>query len=130
MHATGYQPPRDVNIMQPQDDAIPTSAKSTCKSGFDTSYLMKIRAQSCSRGNFATNLMKKCYSDDERVTSNVRGSHQKHKLSPKRMLKIKNAVFEIYPLTQRETEKEAWADCVRAIDTSNRTLSRKKKSCM
>ena len=32
----------------------------------------------------------------------------------------------MYPKTQKETEKEAWAECVKAIDVANRALSHKR----
>ena len=46
----------------------------------------------------------------------------------RKSLKIKSAVFEMYPLTRRETEKEAWAHCVGVIGTSNRILNRKRRA--
>lgn len=60
--------------------------------------------------------MKETYTVGERLKSNVRGSHNKGKLSPTRMCQIRATTFEMYPLTQKETEKGAWAECVRAID--------------
>ena len=46
------------------------------------------------------------------------------KLSPKRMMKIKDASLETYPLSHNETEKKAWSKCVKAMDACNRTLIR------
>ena len=90
------------------------------------SFLVNVRARSCSRGNFAANLNRSWYSEEERRTSNVHGKSNKRMLSPRRMNKIRAAVFSMFPRNQKETEKEAWADCVRAIDVSNRALNRKK----
>ena len=32
----------------------------------------------------------------------------------------------MYPKSQKETEKEAWAECVKAIDVANRYLNHKR----
>ena len=71
--------------------------------------------------------MKDGYTVDERLKSNVRGTHSKRRLSPTRMCNIRVKTFDMYPLTQKETEKGAWAECVRAIDGCNRSLSRKSR---
>ena len=65
-------------------------------------------------------------SEEERKKCNVNGKSNKKQLSPKRMGKIFSAVFQMYPKTQKETEKEAWADCVKVIDVANRALNRKR----
>ena len=90
------------------------------------SLLVHVRAKSCSRRNFAANLNRLWYSEEERKKCNVNGKSNKKQLSPKRMGKIFSAVFQMYPKTQKETEKEAWADCVKAIDVANRALNRKR----
>ena len=64
---------------------------------------------------------------EERKGSNVRGKNGKKKLSPKRVAKIHDAVFQMYPCSQKECPKAAWTECIRAIDESNRRLNRKGK---
>ena len=54
--------------------------------------------------------------------SNVQGKNDKIKLSPKRIVEIRVATFEMFPLRQKETEKGAWGDCINAIDACNRGL--------
>ena len=105
--------------------STPVAVTST-SNAFSPSYLTMIRAQSCSRGNFATHLMKESFTEVERLNSNVRGTHNKQKLSPTRLIKIKDASFDAYPLKLNESDKKAWAECVKAIDACNRTLNRKK----
>ena len=82
---------------------------------------MILRNQSASRRNFAKRLAEFIYSKEERRRSNVNGRAGKDKLSPKRMEELKAAVFNQYP-AEGETEKAAWADCVRAIDEAGRKL--------
>ena len=87
---------------------------------------MYTRTNSCSRGNFAANLNRAWFSQNERITSNVRGKNNKPKLSPNRIKKIYDAVFQMYPVSQKENEKDAWTECVKAIDGANRQLKRTK----
>lgn len=93
-----------------------------------SSYLVRVRASSCSRGNFAANLNRSWFTAEERKTSNVRGKNNKKKLSPRRMDEIYNAVFQMFPVSHKETEKSAWSECIKAIDTSNKQLNRNKEN--
>ena len=94
---------------------------------YSPSFLVKTRAMSCSRGNFAANLNREWFTVSERKTCNIRGRNGKKQLSPQRVKRIYDAVFQMYPCFQKTSEKEAWAECVRAIDESNRRLNRKGK---
>ena len=58
----------------------------------------------------------------------MNGKLGKKQLSSNRMEELKRAAFEQYPLEGFEKEKNAWADCVRAIDESGRELKKKKHS--
>ena len=87
---------------------------------------MYTRTNSCSRGNFVANLNRAWFSPNERITSNVRGKNNKPKLSPNRIKKIYDAVFQMYPVSQKENEKNAWIECVKAIDGANWQLKRTK----
>ena len=62
---------------------------------------------------------------EERLTSNVCGKNKKKQLSPHRMQRIYDATFQMYPMSSKENEKDAWAECIKAIDSSNRQLKRK-----
>ena len=42
------------------------------------------------------------------------------------MRKLFTAAFQMYPKTQKETEKDAWVECVKAIDVVNRALNCKR----
>ena len=55
-----------------------------------------------------------------------RNIKNKKQLSPKQMGKLFTAAFQMYPKTQKETEKDAWAECVKAIDVVNRALNHKR----
>ena len=48
----------------------------------------------------------------------------KKKLDPKRIVRIKEATFQTYPLETGETIVGAWALCIKSIDESCRRLNR------
>ena len=88
--------------------------------------LSEIFAASCSRGNLAANLNRAWFTVEERKISNVRGKNKKQ-LSPNRMQKIYDAVYEMFPFTHMETEKASWSECVKAIDCANQQLKARDK---
>lgn len=92
-----------------------------------TGYLMNLKEQSCSRPNFGSKLARDLFTEVERKSSNVKGLQGKKQLDPKRILQIKEAVFQIYPLETGESHNSAWAACCKAIDSSNRSLNRPPK---
>ena len=94
---------------------------------FNEIKVAAIRARSCSRKNFATNLARELFSYDERCSSNVSGTCGKEKLDTKRMEVIKKFCFENFPLSTTENSYKAWHDCIKAIDTAGRSLVRKNK---
>ena len=79
------------------------------------------------RPNFAVQLVKRVYSKNERGTSNSSGDHRhrKRKLSPNRMLAVKNAVYTYHPVLPSET---VWKAFRIATDSSCRQLNRPKKT--
>ena len=72
-----------------------------------------LSANSCSRENFTSKLVKELSSADERLTSNVRGVLGKKKYDEKIMAYVQELTFNSYPcpLTQK---KPAWAKCIKA----------------
>lgn len=93
---------------------------------FDPTYLARLKRESCSWANFATNLVRKAFSADVRRTSNVRGQG-KPALDPVIMAEIENTTFMQYPLETGEKRKIAWSVCVKAIDESARRLRRRER---
>jgi len=87
---------------------------------------MDVKSQSCSRANLATKLVKHQFTEEERKNSNVKGVLGKKKLDPKRLLKIKESIFQIWPCETGETQTGAWNQCCKAIDEAGRRLNRKK----
>ena len=83
-------------------------------------FLYEVKSQSCSRSNFAANLVRKLFREDERRQSNVNGKLGKKKLDTKRMQQIRKAVFQMYPCESRENEIHVWAYCCKAVDESCR----------
>ena len=121
--------PTNPNYATPVN-AMPTSATLSpidTNIEYSPSFLVTTRATSCSRGNFAANLNRQWFNEEERKMSNVRGKNGKRKLSPRKIQKIYQAVFQMYPCSHKESEKGAWAECIKAIDEANRRLNRKGK---
>ena len=82
--------------------------------------------QSCSRQNFAANLVRNLFSEEERRASNVAGKVGKIKLDMSRMASVQLAVMQLYPCEVGERPEIAWASCITAIDEANRRLKRKR----
>ena len=81
-----------------------------------------------SRPNLAVQLVKRVYSRKERSMSNCSGDHRygKRKLSPNRMLAVKDAVYSLHPVRPSEKEETVWKAFRIAIDSSCRQLNRPK----
>ena len=88
----------------------------------------KVRKVSCSRDNFAANLGAKIFSCEERTACNVKGVLGKKKFNEEQIMYIRQLTFDEYPITSTENKKKCWASSVRAIDSKNRQLCRRKKS--
>ena len=80
----------------------------------------------CSASNFAVLLVKKCYSERERATSNCTGDHRygKKALSPKRMKAMKEAIASVQPPQPGQKEEEWWKQYKDAINSSCRSITR------
>ena len=93
---------------------------------FTPSSLTKWKRDSCSRANFATNLVRVLFTVAERKESNVKGRDKKQ-LHPATIAKIEDATFQQYPLETGEKRRQAWSVCIKAIDESARRLHRRGK---
>ena len=87
-----------------------------------------IREQSCSRQNFAVNMVRALYTQDERTQSNVSGRKGKMKLEPQKMGMVKVSTFQMYPCGVGETAEKAWGMCIKSIDESCRRMYRKDRA--
>ena len=67
--------------------------------------------------------MKKLFTQEERRESNVRG-RGKLQLDVTKINYVHNIVFNFYPLGPGETERLAWGECIKAIDSDGRKLNR------
>ena len=88
--------------------------------------LSLIRANSCSRENFASKLVKEMLTAEERSSANEKGVLGKKKSNEKKMLYVQKPTFENYPCAAVE-QKKWWAKCVGAIYSASRTLCRSMK---
>ena len=84
----------------------------------------------CSTSNFAVLLVKKCYSERERATSNCTGDHHygKKALSPKRMKAMKEAIASVQP-PQPGHKEEWWKQYKDAINSSCHSITRGQRTC-
>ena len=83
-----------------------------------------------SKVNLAVQLVKRVYSRKERATSNCSGDHRfgKKKVSPTRMMAVKDGLYGIYPVRPSEMEEMVWKDFKIAIDSSCRQLNKPKQT--
>lgn len=108
----------------PRQPLKPVNSTPERRAELTTSFLAQHRSKSCSRQNFAANLVRALYSHEERKESNVAGKLGKKQLNKGTMTDIRAAVFQIYPLGVGEREEKAWSACITAIDESCRRLNR------
>ena len=80
---------------------------------------------SCSRRNFAVNLVRRLFAASVRRASNVSGKGGKSQLNPPIMQYIRSLTFQFFPLQGFENERKEWASCVVSIDESCRRLVNK-----
>ena len=86
---------------------------------------MTIKGGSCSIGNFAVNLVKRVFKQEELVNRNCRGSRGKEALNASKLATVKAYCFKLYP-TPPGLKEQQWGKCVIAIDEFLRR--RKKKN--
>ena len=60
--------------------------------------------------------------------SNVKGVKGKKQLSPNRIERIKQIVFNHFPLDTGEEYEKAWSNCRKAIDENSRKLNQIEKN--
>ena len=87
------------------------------------SDLTKWFMRSCSRRNFAANLVRQLFSKEIRCISNVAG-RGKAMLDPVKISFVKSTCFEYFPLAGTEKLDDEWQKCVISIDESSRWLNK------
>ena len=78
-------------------------------------------ANSCSRENFASKLVKELFTAEERMTSNVKGVMEKETYDESKTAHIQRLTFEHFHCGTSE-QMPLWAKCVKAIDSASRSL--------
>ena len=81
--------------------------------------IVKLKGESCSMGNFAVKLVHKFFHHGELINWNCSGSLGKEALEPKKLTKVKQYTFNMYPSPSTQKEQQ-WKKCVIAIDESLR----------
>ena len=117
---------RNVGINSNEDSSNTIGDKNLLKY-MTLAELTSIYNSSSSRRSFATNCVRKLFSEDVWLKSNVNGKAGKERLDPDKIGCLYNTVFQFFPLSGAEIGKAAWADCVRAIDASARQIKHLKK---
>jgi len=87
--------------------------------------LSQLFIKSCSRQNFAVNLVRELFTEDTRKVSNYSGKGKK-KLDEKKMEYVKKTVF-LYHCCLEKDKVEKWKECTIMIDEANRRLNNKPK---
>ena len=105
------RPPASQENQQPPQMVQPPGQTTTPKFP-GAEKLISVRIASSSRRNFAKNVAVLAFTEDERMSSNVKGVLEKKQLLPNWIQKIRDC----FPLEGFEDHEKAWANCRRAID--------------
>ena len=108
---------------EPTEPAMKDITNATPPGALEAAILSSLRASSCSRENFASKLVKELYTNDDRLTCNVRGVLGKEKFDEKKMTYIQDLTFKNYPCALVE-RRAAWGKCIEAIDSASRAMCR------
>lgn len=115
------------NVVPPSSTPIRSVLKSNSGNqvhpALSEQVINRVRLNSCSRENFAANLTRELFTDEERMNSNVSGKCGKEKLNKDLVQVIYDVVFREYPVGTSEKSERCWAKCIRAIDAANRKLA-------
>ena len=68
-------------------------------------------------------MVREIFTKEERLTSNVKGVLGKNKFDTNKIAFVQKLTFENF-LCSAVDHKKCWAKCIKAIDSSSRTLSR------
>jgi len=123
---TASMPPLVSSSQSTNQGSKVQESDNTAKELIPPDRLTQIFCKSCSRCNFAVNLVRELFTTEVRKTSNVTGRN-KEQLDKAKMAYIKATVFKYHPCTQADKLSEAWKDCILMIDESNRRLNKTKK---
>lgn len=93
---------------------------------FDPEYLIVSRGKSCSRRNFAVNLVRYLFTSEEMAQSNCSGTRGKSRLEQERIAIVRRTTFVLWPVGEREELRSEWAKCIYSIDEACRRLNRPK----
>ena len=82
----------------------------------DMDTLGKLQNKACSETNFAVQIFKSFFKNEEIKNKNISGAKGKEPLDPVRIEKIKQYVFEIYPCVEEEDKKKKWSKACEGIN--------------
>ena len=118
-----FDSPQGGNSFLPVEDTSALEGMDGEEDGIFSREIVKLKGGSCSMGNFAVKLVHKFFHHGELVNWNCSGSRGKEALEPKKLAKVKQYMFNMYPTPSTQKEQQ-WKKCVITIDES---LRRKKK---
>ena len=93
---------------------------------FDPEYLIVSRGKSCSRRNFAVNLVRYLFTTEEMAQSNCSGTRGKTRLEQERLEVVRRVTLALWPVDDRTQERGEWCKCIYSIDEACRRLNRPK----
>ena len=91
---------------------------------FDPEYLLVTRGKSCSRRNFAVNLVRYLYTPEEMAQCNCSGTRGKAKLEQERLAVVRRTTLTLWPVEDLAQERSEWGKCIYSIDEACRRLNR------
>ena len=93
---------------------------------FDPEYLVVTRGKSCSRRNFAVNLVRYLFTPEEMAQCNCSGTRGKSRLEQERLAIVRRTTLALWPVEDKLLERGEWAKCTYSIDEACRRLNRPK----
>ena len=88
--------------------------------------LVNLKSRACSETNFAVQVFKILFRDEEMTNKNISGAKGKEPLDPVRIEKIKQYFFQIYPCLEGEDKKKKWSRACEGINNYIRGQKRAK----
>lgn len=112
-----------------QDVAPPVRPSSFPQQYISADELTQIKCKSCSIGNFAVQLLRHIFENNELENRNCTGTRGKEAVDPERLRFVKETVFDVYAIAS-DDKVNTWKHCVRAIDEFLRRPKRMAKGAL
>lgn len=109
-----------------ENDVPPPPVRKVLPEYITQEELTQIKCKSCSIGNFAVQLLRHIFDQNELYNKNCTGTRGKEAVDPDRLRFVKETVYEVYAISS-DDKINTWKHCIRAIDEYLRRPKRMSK---